>query len=223
MQTHLKEYRLIRWGVLLVVVLGLGLSLLLNVLNAPAQGGVPAQIIAGWMPVAVLLCLELITRIPVRSRFAAVIRILSASGVSAFAGWVSYEHQYEFILRLGFEGNTASFMPATIDGVLVVASVSLVEVSRLVREAKIAIEVAAQAAATPAVTPVQAPPATTERHQGKRGRRPGPQTAPGARRAAPRTSQNVPPVRRDVAKPKIEPVVAPDAEPAPQVETAAEV
>ena len=92
-----------KWvGVSVVVLMGLALSGMLNVLHAPKQGGVVAMVIGGWPPVAVFLCIELVSRIPATSRLLAWLGTVPAVAVTLMAFYVSFEHQLSYIRGLGF-------------------------------------------------------------------------------------------------------------------------
>lgn len=191
-QRKLKRYRRLRWGVTFVFVVGLGLSMLLQVLHAPEQGGWVAMVIGGFPPFAVFLCIEIISRIPIMQKLNAWARVIIALGVTGLAMWQSYEQQYAYVSGLGFTGSEAAKFPFIIDGVLFVATLSLVEVSRAIRdltEEYLTTEVSSDIPAPqpvqeekPKVEPVTKP---TYAPTGKRGRKPGPQE-PSHRRRMPK-------------------------------------
>lgn len=154
-QAQLKHYRRMWKVVGLMVLVGLGSSGILNVLHAPQQGGWVAKLIGGIPPVALLVCLELISGIPVASRFGKTVRLASGGAVAALAFFVSFEHQLSFITGLGFAGNTAWAIPLIIDGWMIVASVSLFEVTgkiRALREGILEAETAAEESAKASTT-----------------------------------------------------------------------
>jgi hypothetical protein len=100
-------------------------------MHAPPTWG--ARLIGGTPPVFVFFCIELISRIPATSRMLMVGRIATTTVVSGFSFAISYQQQVEFIHALGFVGWVANIYPIIIDGVMVVAALSLVEVTRKVR------------------------------------------------------------------------------------------
>jgi hypothetical protein len=169
------------WLVSVVTVSGLGLTMALNVMHAP--GTFAGRLIGGFPPVAVLGCLELISRIPQTSKLFSFVRIVSTIGVTVMAFWISYGQQRAYILEQGFEADHANIYPLIIDGAMVVAALSLVEVSRKVRELRSAL---IDAEATPA-SPValRVTPADVEREiAGRRFReavaQPQPASSPAA-------------------------------------------
>jgi hypothetical protein len=104
----------------------------LNVMHAPANLG--AQIVGGTPPLFVLICLELVSRIPSTHWSVSIGRVAATVVVVGLAGWVSYGQQRAFILDLGFEADHARLYPIIIDGAMAVCALSLVEVSRKVRQ-----------------------------------------------------------------------------------------
>jgi hypothetical protein len=139
----LKRLRRLRWLVFLVVVLGIGSSVAMNVLHAPENPA--ARFVSALPPIAVFGALELMTRIPSSSRGMSAVRISGATIVALIAAAISYAQQAAAILDLGFPGWEAQLWPVLIDGFMIVASVSLVEVVRKIRE----VEAPGPAAAVP--------------------------------------------------------------------------
>ncbi len=128
---ELKHYRRLRWFVSVVVVIGIAVSVTLNVMHAPDNLG--AKLVGGFPPIAVFLCIELISRIPATSKALAIGRILGSTVVALIGVAVSYTQQMDFIRHLGFSGWHAVLFPSCIDGVMMVATLSLVEVARKIR------------------------------------------------------------------------------------------
>jgi hypothetical protein len=128
---ELEHYRRLRRFVVAVVAIGIAVSVTLNVMHAPSNIG--AKLVGGFPPIAVFLCIELISRIPATSKALAVGRILGSLVVAGIGGAVSYTQQMDFVRHLGFSGWHAVLFPACIDGVMMVATLSLVEVARKIR------------------------------------------------------------------------------------------
>lgn len=143
--SELNHYRRLWIFVTVVTVMLLGLTVALNVMHAPPTWG--ARLIGGTPPVFVFFCIELISRIPATSKLLSVGRIAASILVSGLSFAISYQQQMEFIHALGFEGWIAYVYPVIIDGVVVVATLSLVEVTRKVRELRTAMEKATAPAA----------------------------------------------------------------------------
>jgi hypothetical protein len=125
-------------------------SVAANILHA--QPHLVSQLIAGWPPVALLLTVELISRVPVHRRTLAVARLAATTAIAGIAAWVSYWHMVAVAARHGETGLSAYLLPVSVDGLIIVASVSLVELSGRLRAAQ------AQPAPTVGPSPRPAPP-----------------------------------------------------------------
>lgn len=115
----------LRWAVRAVLALGVAASIAGNVLHA--NGNLISQIIAAWSPLALLLTIELISRVPVHRRSLAVARWTATSVIAGIAAWVSYWHMAAVAARYGETGGAQYLLPLSVDGLVVVASVCLVE------------------------------------------------------------------------------------------------
>ncbi|MFG3602497.1 DUF2637 domain-containing protein [Micromonospora chersina] len=159
---HLKR---LRWAVRATLTLGVAASVAANVLHA--RPNPISQIIAAWPPLALLLTVELISRVPHHRRSLGIIRIAATSVIAAIATWVSYWHLVGVAARYGEAGAGAAYLlPISVDGLVIVASVSLVELTARIR--------AGQPEQHPqpplAATPSPAPP-TRMPHAASAGRR----------------------------------------------------
>jgi Protein of unknown function (DUF2637) len=114
-----------RWAVRGVLALGVAASVTANVLHAHPHP--ISQTIAGWPPIALLLAVELISRIPIHRRGLAAVRIIATALIAGIAAWVSYWHMAGVAARYGETGAAAYLLPLSVDGLIVVASVCLVE------------------------------------------------------------------------------------------------
>lgn len=128
---ELRYYTRMWIVVTVATVIGLGLTVALNVMHAPPTWG--ARLVGGTPPLFVLICLELISRIPSTHWSVSIGRVLATITVVGIAFYISYGQQREFILDLGFQHDHAALFPIVIDGAMVVCTLSLVEVSRKVR------------------------------------------------------------------------------------------
>jgi Protein of unknown function (DUF2637) len=144
--SELKHYRRLWVFVTVVTVLLIGITVTLNVMHAPPNWG--ARLIGGTPPVFVFFCLELISRIPGTSKAVTFGRVFASIVVATLSFAISYQQQMEFIHVLGFVGWVGYAYPIIIDGVMVVATLSLVEVTRKVRMLRAELE-------TPAVPAVK--------------------------------------------------------------------
>jgi len=117
----------LRWAVRMVLLIGVAASVAANILHANPNP--ISQTIAGWPSLAFLLTVELVSRIPVTRRLRAAIRISATAVIAGIAGWISYWHMVDVAIRYGETSDSAHLLPFTVDGVIVVASVSLVELA----------------------------------------------------------------------------------------------
>jgi hypothetical protein len=129
----LKQLRRLRWAVRGVLVLGVAASITANVLHA--EPNTISQVIAGWPPLALLITIELVARVPVHRTWLANIRRLATTGIAGIAAWVSYWHMAGVASRYGEHGASPFLLPLSVDGLVVIASVSLVELAGRIREA----------------------------------------------------------------------------------------
>ncbi|MGW3615355.1 DUF2637 domain-containing protein [Micromonospora sp. NPDC005163] len=128
---HLRR---LRWAVRATLTLGVAASVAANVLHA--QSNPISQIIAAWPPLALLLTVELISRVPHHRRSLGAIRIIATAIIAAIATWVSYWHLVGVATRYGeTEAAAAYLLPISVDGLVIVASVSLVELTARIRAA----------------------------------------------------------------------------------------
>jgi uncharacterized protein DUF2637 len=133
---NLKQLRRLRWIVLVVVVVFIAASVAVNAMHAPPT--LAARLVSAGPPLAVFAALELITRIPHTSRARAWARVSGAATVAVGAAAISYAQQRAAVGDLGFATWEASIWPLIIDGLMVIASVSLVEVIAAIRIAEVA-------------------------------------------------------------------------------------
>jgi hypothetical protein len=117
----------IRWGVRGTLLLGVATSVAANILHA--RPNPISQAIAAWPPLALLLTVELISRIPVDRLSLSVVRLGAAAFIAGIAAWVSYWHMAGVASRYGEVGAAPYLIPLSVDGLVVVASVCLVELS----------------------------------------------------------------------------------------------
>ncbi|GID28879.1 DUF2637 domain-containing protein [Paractinoplanes brasiliensis] len=142
----------VRWGVRGALLLGVATSVAANILHALPNP--ISQAIAAWPPLALLLTVELISRIPVHRRSLAIVRIAATASIAAIAAWVSYWHMAGVVSRYGEVGAAPFLIPLSVDGLVVVASVCLVELSgRMQREVEeVNVRTAVETVAAPDIT-----------------------------------------------------------------------
>ena len=126
------QLRLLRWAVRATLTLGVAASVAANILHA--RPNPISQLIAAWPPLALLLTVELISRVPTHRRCLAGIRLAATAGIAAIAAWVSYSHMVGVAAHYGETEAAASYLlPLSVDGLVIVASVSLVEITGRIR------------------------------------------------------------------------------------------
>src|SRR4051794_16293048 len=122
---ELSRLKRVRWAVRMTLILGVAASVVANILHA--RDNPISQAIAAWPPLALLLTVELISRVPVHRRSLAAARLIATATIAGIAAWVSYWHMAGVAARYGEEGAAAYLLPLSVDGLIVVASICLVE------------------------------------------------------------------------------------------------
>jgi hypothetical protein len=123
----------VRWAVRAVLFLGVAASLAANVTHA--HPNIYSRIIAGWPPTALFATIEVISRVPVGRKALAAARIAATAAIGAIAAWVSYWHMAALVARYGEHGLTPYLLPLSVDGLVLVASISLYELGARIRTA----------------------------------------------------------------------------------------
>ncbi|GAA3346566.1 hypothetical protein GCM10020358_58040 [Amorphoplanes nipponensis] len=150
----------LQWAVRAVLALGVAASVTANVLHA--RDNLISQAIAAWPPLALLVTVELVSRIPVYRRALGVVRILATTAIAGIAAWVSYHHMVAVVARYGETGTVPYLLPLSVDGLIIVASICLVELSGR-RDETSGPSRAAQTAAKPLPAPAAEAPPTAPR------------------------------------------------------------
>ena len=185
-----QQVRNLQRGTRAVLLFGIVTSISANVLHSltrpeaasePEWRLVAAAVLSAFAPLALFACTELVSRIPVHSKVLSVVRLVITFAVGGFAAWVSYWHMESVARQLGETDGTQYVYPLIIDGMMIVATISLIELGRVARS----IRQAEEAARTPKVdSPQGADPkatvtadAPTERSGQPRRARPRPRPA----------------------------------------------
>jgi len=129
--TSLKR---VRWAVRSILLLGIAVSVFANVLHA--EDNPISQGIAAWPPLALLLTVELISRVPVARWWLSAVRLTATAAISGIAAYVSYFHMAAVVSRYGEHQPNPYLMPLSVDGLIVVASICLVELGGRIRTAE---------------------------------------------------------------------------------------
>src|SRR5438105_582040 len=127
------QLRRFQWAVRAALTVGVAASVCANVLHA--RDNPISQTIAAWPPLALLLTVELVSRVPVHRRLLAAARIGGTTVIAGIAAYVSYFHMAAVVSRYGEHPPNPYLLPLSVDGLIVVASVSLVELSGRIRAA----------------------------------------------------------------------------------------
>ncbi|MET8352617.1 DUF2637 domain-containing protein [Micromonospora sp. NPDC005206] len=136
---------------------GIGASLAANIAHAGAGSG--ARFVAGWAPLALLLCSEVMMRVPApRHPLLKGVQVFGTLVVAGVAALASYRHMRGLALEYGEDNLTASTLPLSVDGLVLVSSIALARLAQMRREAIRADRVAALAAAVVPVPPAAPPP-----------------------------------------------------------------
>ena len=106
----LPQLRRVRWAVRATLLLGVAASVAANILHA--EPNPVSQMIAAWPPLALLLTVELISRVPVHRRSLAMVRLFATTAIAGIAAWVSYWHMAGVAARYG-ETGASPFAMAT--------------------------------------------------------------------------------------------------------------
>jgi hypothetical protein len=138
------------------LALGVAASVIANVLHA--QPNPISQTIAAWPPLALLLAVELISRVPVHRRALASARLAATAAIAGIAAWVSYWHMAGVAARYGETGASPYLLPLSVDGLIIVASICLVELGGRIAAAES--ESAERETAMSAPEPAPAPAAS---------------------------------------------------------------
>jgi hypothetical protein len=165
MTKDIFQLKRIGWGVRGVFALGIAASLAGNVLHA-ADNPV-SKAISAWSPLALLLAVELISRVPASRGWASIGRLGGTAVIAGIAAWVSYWHMAGVAARYGETGASPYLLPFSVDGLIVVASICLVEIGGRIRALSTPADDAAPAVATapiaePVVEPVVVEPVVAE-------------------------------------------------------------
>ncbi len=128
---EIKTWRKLRVFLTLASMLGLGVSGTLLVVHAPEN--IWAQVVGVWPPIAVFLIIEILSRVPVNGKLMATGRVLASLSVAGAGLYLSYGQQIDLMEALGYDAKQAIAFPWTIDGFMIVSTLSMVEVARRIR------------------------------------------------------------------------------------------
>lgn len=140
---NLSQLQRVRWGIRAVLFLGVAASTTANVLHALPNP--ISQCIAAWPPLALLITIEVISRVPIHRRALALARVVATATIAGIAAWVSYWHMAGVASKYGETGASPYLLPLSVDGLIVVASICLVELAGRIRETQVSMPVSTPA------------------------------------------------------------------------------
>lgn len=143
MQLTSTQVRHLQWYVRGVLVFGIITSITANVIHSLTQPHDAAWQtwssagLAALAPIVLFLTSEMVVRIPIHmaetfDKALGWIRLAITFMIAGFSGWVSYWHMKEVSVMLGERGGAEYFYPLIIDGMMIVATISLVALARVI-------------------------------------------------------------------------------------------
>jgi hypothetical protein len=123
-----EQLHSIRRRVHLALAAALLASVAANVLAA--EPTLVARAVAAWPPVALMLVVDVLGRAPTASGWTGRVAVAAAGTVALVAGLASFAHVRAVALAVGESELVAWVLPLSVDGLAVVCSVALVEISR---------------------------------------------------------------------------------------------
>lgn len=130
-EKKLRMFRRLRWVCRGVVLATVAVSVWANLLHA--WGGWVTYAIAALPPFLALGAWELVSRIPIRREAGRIVRLsrpVATVGIFTGAAWLSYWHQKDAFYRYTHgDHGAATLLPLLIDGLMIVTSVSIFEVT----------------------------------------------------------------------------------------------
>jgi hypothetical protein len=134
-QEKIKHLGHLKWACRGVILLATAVSVWANILHS--ERDVVSIIINALPPLIVLAGFELISRIPIPEGtpwYMRWSRLAGVVGVSGIGAWLSYWHQNAAFLRYAKDVQTANLLPLSIDGLMIIASVSLIMLNQKMTE-----------------------------------------------------------------------------------------
>lgn len=203
----------VRGGARAALALALAASLAANVLAA--EPTIVGRAIASWPPVALFIAIALLERVPLvpGHPMRAAARTGGAVAVAGVAAFVSYRHMNHLAIEHGEGPVAAALLPLSVDGLIIVASMVLLDLRALGRPAVSTVPIGwetVREGTGAADSPVTLPPVT-----GGYGGGPAAQVGPGRsshrgaapgvdpQAANPGSQEPSPPPRRSLAPGKV--------------------
>lgn len=146
--THLK------WACRSIIFFAIGVSVWGNALHAK-PGFVPL-FLSSLPPVLVYLGYEVISRVPVPKtapKLVKAARVFATIAISGIGAYLSYFHQRDAFFRYTGDMQSAMLLPGSIDGLMIIASVSLLLLNEYIRQLKVSLTASSVKTTKPAAVP----------------------------------------------------------------------
>ena len=195
----IRELTVQRRWIRLTLAIGVAASVAANFLHT--ETSLETQLASVWPPLALLLAIEHVARRRLRDPRKNKVRTFALVVIAAICAIASYLNMVAYFRHLG-TGVMAWLLPLSVDGLVVLASVTLFDITDELREAKYAANTPTADAVVEAIVASPEPAAATP---------PEDAVEPHASVASP-PSRRPSQTRRPPAKPKLSPV--PQADPA---------
>lgn len=115
-------------------VLGMGVLASVAANVAVANGTLLGWLVAAAAPVTLFATIEMLARMPFDGSKLAWLRLVTTGLLGAAGAWVSYWHMVTLAELVGEGYISAHLLPLMVDGMMLVATVSLIEVNMKIRE-----------------------------------------------------------------------------------------
>ncbi len=122
-----NDHELSQRRVQLVLAIALVVSVACNVLAA--EPSLVGRCVAAWPPVALMLVVDVLGRVPRSAGWLGRVVLVATGLVASVAGVASFSHMRAVALAAGESELVAWLFPLTVDGLAVICSVALVELS----------------------------------------------------------------------------------------------
>jgi len=135
-----EQVRSLTRGVRVALGFGIATSITANVIHSLTRPDLAHLVqwqvwasagLAALAPLVLFVSTEMVTRIPVHSKVLGGFRLVITLVIAGFSGWVSYWHMVGVCELLGETGGAQFIYPLIIDGMMVVATISLIELGRI--------------------------------------------------------------------------------------------
>lgn len=131
-ERQLRSFHNLKLGCRALIVATIVASVWANVLHA--QANIPSILISAFPPLIILGGFEIISRIPLNKEASILIRAARPLATILIVGigvWLSYQNQREAFANYADQLH-AKLLPIAIDGLMVIASVSLIELNHMI-------------------------------------------------------------------------------------------